>query len=85
MQLKEDFQCAINEKDRLLAENATCSLEKVEMLERLQANITSLTEERDQLLKVLKGMREERNQLQSDLDMKDKLVRMGGGGGGVIA
>ncbi|GAA6089757.1 centromere-associated protein E isoform X1 [Tachysurus ichikawai] len=75
MQLKEDFQCAINEKDRLLAENATCSLEKVEMLERLQANITSLTEERDQLLKVLKGMREERNQLQSDLDMKDKLLQ----------
>ncbi|KAK2817883.1 hypothetical protein Q7C36_021816 [Tachysurus vachellii] len=75
MQLKEDFQCTSNEKDRLLAENATCSLEKVEMLERLQANITSLTEERDQLLEVLKGMREEKNQLQSDLDMKDELLQ----------
>ncbi|XP_027012210.2 centromere-associated protein E isoform X2 [Tachysurus fulvidraco] len=75
MQLKEDFQCASNEKNRLLAENATCGLEKVEMLERLQANITSLTEERDQLLEVLKGMREEKNQLQSDLDMKDELLQ----------
>lgn len=74
VQLTKDFQSASNEKDRLLSENANCNLENVEMLERLQANITSLTEERDQLLEVLQCMREEKNQLRSDLDMKDEMV-----------
>ncbi|XP_034156118.2 centromere-associated protein E isoform X2 [Pangasianodon hypophthalmus] len=75
MQLKEDFQCASNEKDRLMAENANCNLENIEKLERHQANIMSLTEERDQLLEVLQGMREEKNQLRSDLDKKDEMIQ----------
>ncbi|KAK3511021.1 hypothetical protein QTP70_029023 [Hemibagrus guttatus] len=72
IQLKEDFQSASNEEDRVLSD---CNLENVEALERLQANITSLTEERDQLLKVLQGMKEEKNQLRSDLDMKDEMIQ----------
>ncbi|XP_058236857.1 centromere-associated protein E [Hemibagrus wyckioides] len=75
VQLTKDFQSASNEKDRLLSENANCKLENVEMLERLQANITSLTEEKDQLLEVLQCMREEKNQLRSDLDMKDEMIQ----------
>ncbi|KAM9454725.1 centromere-associated protein E [Clarias gariepinus] len=74
MQLEEDFQCANNEKDRLMAENTKCNLESGEELERLRANIMSLTEERDQLLEVLQGMREERNQLRSDLDEKENMI-----------
>ncbi|TSK17800.1 Centromere-associated protein E [Bagarius yarrelli] len=75
MQLKQDFQCASNEKDRLLAENAKCNLENVDMLERHQASITSLTEERDQLVEVLQAVREEKNQLKSDLEMKEETIQ----------
>ncbi|XP_060754647.1 centromere-associated protein E isoform X4 [Neoarius graeffei] len=75
MQLKEDFQCASHERERLMAENAKCNLEKIEELDRHQANIRSLTEERDQLLDVLHSMREEKNQLQSDLDKKDEMIQ----------
>ncbi|MCJ8747829.1 hypothetical protein PDJAM_G00157970 [Pangasius djambal] len=75
MQLKEDFQCATNEKDRLMAENAKCNLENIEKLERHQANLMSVTEERDQLLEVLQGVREEKNQLRSDLDQKDEMIQ----------
>lgn len=73
-QLKKDFQCASNEKDHLLVENAKRSLDNIEELERHQANITSLTEERDQVLDVLQGMTEEKNRLRSDLEKKDEMV-----------
>lgn len=76
MQLKHDLQCASKEKDHLMAENAKCDLENTKELERLQANIMRLTEERDQLLEVLQGMREEKDQLRSDLDEKDEMVRV---------
>lgn len=84
MQLEEDFQCASNERDHLAAEIAKCNLEKIEELDRHQTNIISLTKERDQLLDVLQGMREEKNQLRSDLNNKDEMVRNCQSGGGLF-
>lgn len=75
VRLKEDFQRVGNEKDLLMAENTKCSPENTEELKRLQANVASLTEERDQLLDVLREMTEEKNQLSSDLDKKEEMVR----------
>ncbi|KAK1802937.1 hypothetical protein P4O66_021473 [Electrophorus voltai] len=72
MQLREEVQCALAERDCLLAENDKCSMHD---LESPQVNITCLTEERDQLLQVLQGLREEKNQLKIDLDKKEETVR----------
>lgn len=79
VRLKEDFQrtrISSNEKDLLIAENTKFSLENTEELKRHQANVVSLTEERDQLLEVLREMSEEKNQLSSDLDKKEEMVRL---------
>ena len=59
-QLKEELQCACAERDNILSEKRLNNLEE---LERLQANITSLAEERDQLQEISQGLREEKTQL----------------------
>ncbi|XP_062866436.1 centromere-associated protein E isoform X2 [Trichomycterus rosablanca] len=74
MQLRKEVQSSNAEKDRLLAENDKCNLDNTGELERLQANITSLTEERDRLLELLQGMREDKNQIREELDKKEELI-----------
>ena len=75
MQLNEDIRRASVEKDHLLAESAKSDLDNKQEMERLQTSIVSLTEERDQLLEVIQGIREEKNQLKVDLEKKDEVVR----------
>ncbi|XP_037399048.1 centromere-associated protein E isoform X2 [Pygocentrus nattereri] len=75
MQLKEDVRRASVEKDHLLAESAKIDLDNMQENERLQTSIISLTEERDQLLEVIQGIREEKNQLRVDLERKDEMIQ----------
>ncbi|XP_076839139.1 centromere-associated protein E isoform X2 [Brachyhypopomus gauderio] len=72
-QLNEELQAVYDEKNALLSERAENGL-KASELERAQVTITSITEERDQLLEILHGLREERNQLKTDVEEKDVLV-----------
>lgn len=69
-QLEEDLRSACAERDSLVSEKAPDS-----ELESMQTNISSLTEERDQLQEILQGLREENSQLKSELEEKDELVR----------
>ncbi|XP_049325717.1 centromere-associated protein E-like isoform X2 [Astyanax mexicanus] len=73
-QLREDMQCVTAEKDCLLAEKAESNLTNME-LESLHANVLSLTEERDQLLEVLQGLREEKSKLKVELEEKDEMIQ----------
>lgn len=66
---------ACEEKQRLLSENAH-DAGNTEELKKAQANVTALTEERDQLLCVLESLREEKIQIKNLLEEKDDLVRM---------
>lgn len=43
-------------------------------LERLQTNIVSLTEERDQLQEIIQGLRDVKNQLKREMEEKDEMV-----------
>lgn len=75
MQLKEEVQCCNAEKDLLLTESTKSNLDNMQEKETLETSIVCLTKERDQLLEVLQGLREEKSQLKEDLDKKDELVR----------
>ncbi|KAL6481452.1 hypothetical protein MHYP_G00095320 [Metynnis hypsauchen] len=75
MQLKEDVRRASVEKDHLLAESAKSELDNMQEMERLQTSIISLTEERDQLLELIQGIREEKNQFRVDLERKDEMIQ----------
>ncbi|KAI4891029.1 hypothetical protein NFI96_013890, partial [Prochilodus magdalenae] len=75
MQLKKDIKCVTAEKEHLLAEGAKSDLDTMQELERLQKNIVCVTEERDQLLEMIQGMREERKQLQVDLEERDEMIQ----------
>lgn len=44
-------------------------------MEQMQEDITSITQERDQLLELLQSLREETLQLQKDLEEKDGMVK----------
>lgn len=70
-QLSDELRSVSEQKD-CLSEDAK---NKVAELEKIQASIISLTEERDQALAVLQGLRDEKNQLKNDLEEKDDLVR----------
>ncbi|XP_066516219.1 centromere-associated protein E isoform X2 [Hoplias malabaricus] len=74
MQLKKDVQRTTSEKDHLLAESAKNEMENMQELERLQTSNASLSEERDQVLEVLQGLRDERNQLRKDLEERNDMI-----------
>lgn len=71
--MREQFQSACTERDRLLSEKNNSDLENT-MLEELQTSLASVTEEREQLLEILKVNREEKNQLRRDLEEKEETV-----------
>ncbi|XP_029618642.1 centromere-associated protein E isoform X2 [Salmo trutta] len=64
-QLNEELESV---RERLLSEKTDSSQNHAEELEKLLSTVTSLTGERDQLQEILKGIREERNQLKRDLE-----------------
>ncbi|XP_072512902.1 centromere-associated protein E [Salminus brasiliensis] len=74
-QLREVVKCTTAEKDHLLAEKAESCLSNKSELEKLQASVLSLTEERDQLLEMLQGLREEKSKLKVHLEEKDEMIQ----------
>ncbi|XP_051560864.1 centromere-associated protein E-like [Myxocyprinus asiaticus] len=73
-QLREELVSVCSERERFLSERTMSSLDETGMMEKLKANISSLTEERDQLQKILQGLREEREQLRRDQEEKEEMV-----------
>ncbi|XP_053471518.1 centromere-associated protein E isoform X3 [Ictalurus furcatus] len=69
--LNEELRAVCEEKQRLLIETAHGD-RNAEELERARATISALTEERDQLLDVLQGLREEKSQIKSILEEKEE-------------
>lgn len=74
MQLRETLQSTCAEKERLLSEATKESLVHMAEVEQIQADLASVTQERDQLLELLQGLREEKIQLTEDLQEKDEMV-----------
>ncbi|KAG5840638.1 hypothetical protein ANANG_G00190860 [Anguilla anguilla] len=73
-QLSEELQLVRSERDALQSERTnTAHLSEEEQEKLTQSDITSLTEERDQLQEILEGVREERNQLKRDLQEKEEV------------
>lgn len=64
----DDIQSATTEKDNLLTEKSKDDLHNKAELERHQASVASLTEERDQ-------MREDHKQLKTELEETNQKVR----------
>lgn len=75
MQLRDTLQSTSAEKEHLLSEATKESLACMAELERMQADITSMTQERDQLLELRQGLREEMLQLKKELEEKDAMVK----------
>lgn len=74
LQLQEEIQSSSAEKEQLLSERTKEQQEKLAELKMANANIASLTQERDQLLETLQGMRNEREQLKRDQLEKSEMV-----------
>ncbi|KAL0204446.1 hypothetical protein M9458_002464, partial [Cirrhinus mrigala] len=71
VQVREQLQMACAERDHLLSEKNKSDLENT-LLEEVQTSLASVTEEREQLLEILKVNREEKNQLRRDLEEKEE-------------
>nr|XP_023647037.1 centromere-associated protein E isoform X2 [Paramormyrops kingsleyae] len=67
-QLSEELQLVRSERDSLLSERTDSAQGVEEKLEKLHSQVTSITQERNQLQEILEGVREERNQLKNDIE-----------------
>ncbi|XP_030641093.1 centromere-associated protein E [Chanos chanos] len=82
LQWKSDLQQSVEtrellnkELESLRDEKSQAALTNSEKLEELQSNVTSLTEQKDQLWEILQGEREQRNQLKKELDENMKKLK----------
>ncbi|XP_048876324.1 centromere-associated protein E [Brienomyrus brachyistius] len=75
-QLGEELQLVQSERDALLSERTDCAQGLEEKLEKLHSQVTSITQERDQLQEMLEGVREERNQLKNDIQENIEMLIM---------
>lgn len=73
--MREQLRSACAERDGLLSEKTISDLEKT-TLEEVQTSLASVSEEREQLLEILKLNREEKNQLRRELEEKDETVSL---------
>ncbi|XP_043104382.1 centromere-associated protein E isoform X1 [Puntigrus tetrazona] len=70
VRVREQLQTVCTERDLLLSEKNQSDLENT-LLEEVQSSLVSVTEEREQLLEILKLNREEKNRLRRDLEEKE--------------
>lgn len=75
IQLQETLQSTRAEKDQFLSEVTKESLLHMAEIEQIRADLMSRTQERDQLLELLQGQREEKIQLVKDLEEKEEMVK----------
>lgn len=69
VQLQEELQSAIAERDGLLRERTLDAGS-----ETIRASVSALGEERDQLLEMVQGLREEKDQMSAELEEKNHRV-----------
>ncbi|XP_017313628.1 centromere-associated protein E isoform X3 [Ictalurus punctatus] len=74
MQLRQELQSMSAEREHLLSESTQQSLSHVAEMEQVRSDIAFVTQERDQLLELLQGLRDEKIQLQKDLEEKDEVA-----------
>ncbi|KAI5629562.1 centromere-associated protein E isoform X2 [Silurus asotus] len=75
MQLRETLQSTCAEKEHLLSETTKESLAQMAEIEQIQADLTLVTQEKDQLLELLQSLREEKSQLTQDLKQKSEMIQ----------
>ncbi|KAF7689663.1 centromere-associated protein E isoform X1 [Silurus meridionalis] len=75
MQLRETLQSTCAEKEHLLSETTKESLAQMAEIEQIQADLTLVTQEKDQLLELLQSLREEKSQLTQDLEQKSEMIQ----------
>lgn len=75
LQLRDELEGVCSEREHLLSERNMSSLDESEVVEKMKSNINTLTEERDQLQEILKGLREETEELRRDQQKKQEMVR----------
>lgn len=68
MQLQMELQSATAERDLLSEQTQEAALETI------RASASTLGEERDQLLEILQGLREEKSQMSTELEEKNRRV-----------
>ncbi|KAK2908448.1 hypothetical protein Q8A67_004285 [Cirrhinus molitorella] len=73
-QLREELESVRCERERLLSERSVNALSDTEMMEKMKADISSLTEERDQLQQTLQGLRDEVEQLRREQQDRDQTM-----------
>lgn len=73
MQLREELQFATAERDELLSARTQHAVDD-SALETMRASVSALSEERDQLLEILQGLRGEKNQMSRELEEKSHRV-----------
>lgn len=72
-----ELQSTCAEKEQLLSERSRERQEKTSEIKTAEENISTLTEEKSQLILVLQGVREERDKLKREQLEKSETVREG--------
>ncbi|KAJ7994181.1 hypothetical protein DPEC_G00263250 [Dallia pectoralis] len=75
-QLREELESVKVEREHLLSERTDIRQNHADELEKLLSTVTSLTEERDQLQKILQELRDEKNQLKRDLEENVEMMKL---------
>lgn len=73
-QLIEEFSAAVFEKEPLLSERSNHH-EQSDVMEKMKAEVTSLTQERDQLQERLRELERDNIQMKTHLEKKNEMVR----------
>ncbi|XP_039882962.1 centromere-associated protein E isoform X5 [Simochromis diagramma] len=72
--LTDALKMAEAEGARLLSEKELSSQTSTEEMEKLLCRVTSVSEERDELQEILKGLRQEKQQLQAELEDRMQMI-----------
>ncbi|XP_065110107.1 centromere-associated protein E isoform X2 [Paramisgurnus dabryanus] len=73
-QLRGELESVCSEREHLLSERNLSSLDESDMMEKMKSNITSLTEERNQLQEMLQALREETEEMKRNLQEKHEMM-----------
>nr|XP_055062269.1 centromere-associated protein E [Misgurnus anguillicaudatus] len=73
-QLRGELESVCSERERLLSERNPSSLDESDVMEKMKSNITSLTEERNQLQEILQTLREETEEMKRNLQEKHEMM-----------
>ncbi|XP_019201321.1 centromere-associated protein E isoform X8 [Oreochromis niloticus] len=72
--LTEELESVRAERDSLLSEKELSTQTSTEEMEKLLCRVTSVSEERDELQEILEGLRQEKQQLQAELEDRVEMM-----------